>query len=196
VRISSSTNAVSVDDRVVWMWLFGVALVLFAGCRAVPTPETPAPTAATTPEAPPSAATFSEEPPGAPSQKGTPPGSLPETIASFSAGALVVGEGFLRRDYRRAAVAIDVTIAPDPMDDEQYQHWVEMSAEYLPMSLEAPEGAGFFDCAGPEAQQPCNLHIQLRAGFHVEIMGGGTATRTDLTDLLRGLPLCVLAAAE
>jgi hypothetical protein len=116
---------------------------------------------------------------------------LPDAIAGFAAGPLEHAPTHLRRTYVRGAARIDVTLARYPMDAEAYQSWVKMSAEGFPqaaLGLPDGDGNGFYQCsAGPPER--CDLLIQLRAGVHIEIRGGGTATRADLDTIRQGLPL-------
>ncbi len=116
---------------------------------------------------------------------------LPDRAGSFVAGPPVTGAGFVRRVYARGAVRIDVTVARQAMDPAAYAQWEKLSAGYPAAALDAPAGAasGFYDCSGAA----CSLHAQTRGGVHLEVMGGGTATRADLDDLVGGLPVRALA---
>jgi hypothetical protein len=60
--------------------------------------------------------------------------------------------------------------------------------------LPPSDALGFFTCGDPSGRAACDLHVQLRAGYHVEVMGGGTATRADLEQLMVAVPMGALAA--
>jgi hypothetical protein len=109
---------------------------------------------------------------------------------------LVRDNGFVRRDYVRGSVRINVTIARAPVSAEGFAAWAEMSATYPLVRLEvAPsEVVGFFDCSVSGGKEACSAHLQSRAGHHIEVMGGGTATRADLEALLPKLRLGALVA--
>jgi hypothetical protein len=62
------------------------------------------------------------------------------------------------------------------------------------LPLPADEANGFFTCASGRNDAACDLHIQLRKGFHVEIMGNGRVPRTELTAMLAHIPLIGLGA--
>jgi hypothetical protein len=49
---------------------------------------------------------------------------------------------------------------------------------------------------GLAGRAACDLHIQLRAGYHVEVMSSGTTTRADLEQLLAAVPMGALVAAR
>jgi hypothetical protein len=111
------------------------------------------------------------------------------------AGPPVQGDGYLRREYSRGSMRIDVTLAHYGGGARSYAQWVAMSAGYPAADLDIPygSGSGFWDCTGSAPADACSLHIQLQAGLHVEIMGGGRATRADVETLLAGLDLRSLA---
>jgi hypothetical protein len=119
---------------------------------------------------------------------------LPE-IAGWEAGAQVDGASFVRRRYSRGRARIEVTLARMPMSTEAYAEWVAASTTSFPQAaLDVPAGDanGFYQCSDG-ATPSCDLLIQLRAGFHLEIRGGGTSTRDDVDALARALPLRALA---
>ncbi len=122
---------------------------------------------------------------------------LPASVAGYTAGALTVGEGFVRRDYSQGGVTIDVTIVQRPMSPGDYEGWSRQSAEYPQVALDAPTGSanGFFSCAGDTPTSACDLHIQFKSGYHLEVMGGGHATRAQLEDVLRRLPVRAIATS-
>ena len=60
------------------------------------------------------------------------------------------------------------------------------------LDLPASEALGFFTCSDPAGRAACDLHVQLRAGYHVEVMGGGTASRADLEQLMVAVPMTAL----
>jgi hypothetical protein len=121
---------------------------------------------------------------------------LIEMRAPFAAGPMVRGQGWLRREYARGPVRIDVTVAAQSMAPGSWDEWSRQVRDYPQASLDVPrgEGSGFYSCDGDSAGAHCNLHIQLRSGFHVELMSV-QATRADLDELARLLPLRGLAAA-
>ena len=119
---------------------------------------------------------------------------LPE-VAGFEAGASVAGPSYVRRQYSRGPARIEVTLARMPMSPDGYAEWVRMSTASFPqaaLALPAEEANGFYQCSEGAAPS-CDLLIQLRAGFHLEIRSGGTATRDDVDALARALPLRALA---
>ncbi len=120
--------------------------------------------------------------------------ALPE-VAGFEAGPQVTGSAYVRRHYSRGRARIEVTLAGMPMSPEAYADWVRTSTASFPQAtLDLPAGDfnGFYQC-GEGANPSCDLLIQLRAGFHFEIRGGGTSTRDDVDALAHGLPLRALA---
>jgi hypothetical protein len=117
-------------------------------------------------------------------------------VAGFVAGPEVPGPTYVRRQYSRGRARIEVTLARMPMSPEAYAEWVRMSTASFPqaaLDLPAADANGFYQCSDG-ANPSCDLLIQLRAGFHVEIRGGGTSTRDDVDALARALPLRALAA--
>jgi hypothetical protein len=171
--------------------------LLGLGCHEpVPSTERPAPV---DPEVP--------RPPARTPRAPAPTPDLTERLALFlpkseayETGPTTAGAGFVRRAYvDRERIRIDVTIAGGVLGTEAaYQDWLRMSAAYPQARLDvAPEkGSGFYTCApggGPGAPEACDLHIQLLNGLHVEVMGGGQASRAHLDRLLRELPLRAMA---
>ena len=135
-------------------------------------------------------------PPSAPAPVPRPrPLSLPD-VPGFTAGATSRGDGYVRRLYTRERVRVEVTLARMQMSPEDYASWVRTSTAGFPQAaLELPpeEGNGFYQCSdGPPVS--CDLLVQLRAGVHLELRGGGTSSRADVDALARGLPLRALAA--
>lgn len=123
-------------------------------------------------------------------------GYLPGVVPPFVAGALEVNRGFVRRSYVHNNIRIDVTIAQRDSGNEQfYNEWIQMIKGYPPVPIDVPPdtGSGFYDCAGSRDKETCSVHIQLRKGFHIELISNGKATRSDLEAVLRGLPLRALA---
>ena len=120
--------------------------------------------------------------------------ALPE-VNGFVAGVSSRAAGYVRRSYTRGGARIEVTLARMPMSPEDYASWVKMSTASFPqvaLDLPAEEANGFYQCSdGPPAS--CDLLIQLRAGVHLELRGGGTSSRSDVDALARGLPLRQLA---
>lgn len=120
---------------------------------------------------------------------------LSDAIPGFVAGARERGDRFVRRTYTSGATRITVTLARHTMDDRAYDGWVAMSTAGFPqadLGLPTAVGNGFYQCSGG-APETCDLLIQLRAGVHVEIRGGGTSTRAQVDAIRRGLPLAALA---
>lgn len=103
--------------------------------------------------------------------------------------------GYVRRLYSRGKTKISVTIAEPGKTPISYDDWVKMSASSPAALLDVPAnlGAGFYDCSSNGTEGLCNVHIHLKAGYHIELMGEGTAVRADFDELLRGLPLRMLA---
>ena len=107
-------------------------------------------------------------------------GLLPR-IYSYAAGPLVVGEGWARRRYTRGGTTIEVTVAQQTMTDLQYEDWCRQARDYP--QFERSNASGFFTCVGDAAAAFCDLHVQTKAGTHLELAGGGHATRADLEEL-------------
>jgi hypothetical protein len=107
------------------------------------------------------------------------------SVAGFEAGPLVQGERWTRRRYARGGVTIEVTVAEQPMTAAEYAEWERQARDY-PAARLRPAASGFFTCAG-EGSPHCDLHVQTPAGKHLELLGGGRATRTDLEQLYAAL---------
>lgn len=122
------------------------------------------------------------------------PELLPE-VKGFTASPVEKQPEFVRRVYTRGPARLSVTLAHDGGTPESFSQWVKMSQGYPPAALPGAgeNGSGFYDCKGEGAAERCDLHAQLRTGYHLEIFTGGTATRADLDALVRGLPLARLA---
>jgi hypothetical protein len=121
---------------------------------------------------------------------------LPERAGAFLAGTLVREPGFVRRVYARASTTVSVTIADRGQATVGLDDWLKMSEGYVQASLDVPPttATGFYTCTGPRDAGRCDLHIHSRAGYHVEVFGGGGASRADLDEVVRGLPLGLLFA--
>ncbi len=119
---------------------------------------------------------------------------LPDAAGGFRATPVVLGEGWVRRNYVRGAARVDVTIAR--METTSYARWVQSSAEYPQIDLGpvADRANGFYDCS--DDSKTCDAHIHMRTGIHVELMGGRTTPRGALDELLAGLPLRELAMLD
>jgi hypothetical protein len=123
---------------------------------------------------------------------------LPDRIATFSAGPLATDAAATHRTYTRGKAHIAVTLARFEMSPEQYDSWVRTSREGFPqaaLGLPATEGNGFYQCSAGE-RPSCDLLVQLRSGFHIEIRGGGTSSREDVDAIAQGLGLAALAAPK
>ncbi len=121
---------------------------------------------------------------------------LPDTIPGFVAGVREPGAGYQRRTYTAGTTRITVTLARYPMDRAAYEGWVATSTAGFPqadLGLPADAGNGFYQCevAAPDR---CDLLIQLRAGVHIEVRGGGTSRRREVDAIRSGLPLPALAS--
>jgi hypothetical protein len=122
--------------------------------------------------------------------------ALPAVAGSFRGGPIERHDGFVRRRYDRGATRIEITIAYRPQRGDEYQQWVTAARDYPVATLDLPpsEALGFFTCSDSSGRAACDLHVQLRAGYHVEVMSGGTATRADLEQLMAAVPLGALVA--
>ena len=122
---------------------------------------------------------------------------LPARIGDFDGGPLFRDDAAARRTYKRGGTRIEVTLAPFPMTDDQYREWVRTSREGYPQAaLDIPpeEANGFYQCATDDSQR-CDLLIQLRSGFHLEIRRrDGFSSRAEVDAVAHGLPLAALAA--
>ena len=125
----------------------------------------------------------------------TAPLALPD-VHGFVSGASSRADGYLRRTYTRGRARIEVTLARMPMSPDDYASWVKTSIASFPqaaLDLPAADANGFYQCSdGPPPS--CDLLVQLRAGVHLEIRGGGTTSRGDVDALARGLSLATLAS--
>ncbi|MES1165477.1 MAG: hypothetical protein ABUR63_06965 [Verrucomicrobiota bacterium] len=115
--------------------------------------------------------------------------SLPD-VSGFAAGPPEPGERFVRRAYVRGRARVQVTLARMPLPDGDYQRWQAASAGFpqADLGLPAADANGFYQC-DDGAKPSCDLLIQLRTGFHLELRGGGTTARADVDALASGLPL-------
>ncbi|MES1164298.1 MAG: hypothetical protein ABUR63_00960 [Verrucomicrobiota bacterium] len=112
-------------------------------------------------------------------------------MAGFTAGPPEPGQGFVRRAYVRAPARVQVTLARTPMSADDYHRWQSASAGFpqADLGLPAADANGFYQCGDSGPKPSCDLLIQLRTGFHLELRGGGTTARADVDALARGLPL-------
>jgi hypothetical protein len=121
---------------------------------------------------------------------------LPDAAPPFLATTPIqLGQGYVRRAYVSGRESIEITIANFGQEAGAFDRWVAGSANYpqARLSLPAAQANGFFSCASDLADAPCDLHIQLRSGFHVEVMGNGRVSRQDLTRLMTHIRLGLLA---
>jgi hypothetical protein len=120
--------------------------------------------------------------------------ALPD-VNGFVSGVSSPAPGYVRRTYRRGSARVEVTLARMPMSPDDYAGWVKTSTASFPqaaLGLPAADANGFYQCSdGPSPS--CDLLIQLRAGVHLELRGGGTSSRDDVDALAHGLPLRQLA---
>src|SRR5215471_13820405 len=97
--------------------------------------------------------------------------ALPDAAPPFTAGPLLVQaeDGYVRRGYARGPVSAEITIAARPQTAGEFEQWEAQSRDYAQAALALPPAAanGFFTCVGPGTEGACDLHIQMRAGFHV-----------------------------
>jgi len=122
----------------------------------------------------------------------SPESILPKIAPPFSAaGPVEFGHGFIRRTYVFGRSRVEITIAAMGKEPGAFERWVAGSANYLqaPLGLPASEANGFYTCVSDSAQSACDLHVQLRSGFHVEAMGNGAVPRAELAELLTHIPL-------
>jgi hypothetical protein len=136
--------------------------------------------------------------PAAPARAWSLDDALPELGQPFSSGPLERGPDYVRRTYRKGPASISVTVAQQPITEEGYAGWVRASSSYPQLDLGLPPDRlnGFFNCSPQDGGETCDLHLQLRSGFHVEFFGSGTASKADLQALASALPLPSLAARE
>jgi len=124
---------------------------------------------------------------------------LPDQAPPFAAIAPIEKHaGFFRRTYAVGDKQVEITVARMGGDAGAYQSWVAGSLHYpqAALALPATEANGFFTCSSESSDAACDLHIQLRKGFHVEFMGNGRVPRADLTSLLAHIPLAEITAAS
>jgi len=117
---------------------------------------------------------------------------LPDEAPPFSAATPIQrGPGFFRRAYLRDHKRVEITIAAFGREPGAYERWLTNSANYPQATLPLPPARanGFFTCASDAEAAACDLHIQLRAGFHVEAMGNGQVPQAVLTELVNHLRL-------
>jgi hypothetical protein len=123
---------------------------------------------------------------------------LPDSAGPFIAlGSWQTGDGFFRRTYALADKRVEVTVANLGGPANAYHSWVANSRGYpqVALSISPEEANGFFTCAD-EGETVCDIHIQFRSGFHVEGMGNGRVSKSDLVGLLAKLNLAALADAS
>jgi hypothetical protein len=117
---------------------------------------------------------------------------FPDRAPPFVASSPVQSEnGFTRRSYAWGDKQVEITVAHTGQEPEAYERWVAGSKDYAQVALALPAGEanGFFTCASDNDSAACDLHIQLRAGIHIEAMGNGRVQRQDLTRLIAHIPL-------
>jgi hypothetical protein len=121
-----------------------------------------------------------------------PPPALPGAITGFQAGPEETEGSTVRRRYTRGDTAITVSLARVRMDDNQWPAWAKAAGALPPAALDVPDerGHGFYQC---DQARHCDLIVQLRSGAHLELRGGGTATRDDVNAVARELPIPALA---
>jgi hypothetical protein len=122
---------------------------------------------------------------------------LPDRAGSFAAEPATHGDGYVRRIYAHGKTRVNVTLGSQGgAGRSAFERWVSMSVAYPQISLHASpdEVNGFFDCRGEDAGASCDGHVHFRTGLHLELFGGGTATREELMDLLAGLPMEAMAS--
>ena len=120
---------------------------------------------------------------------------LPDKAGPFAASPLIVDSQFVRRQYSHGSTKISVTIAEPAATPIMFDDWVKQSGTSPAVKLDLPvnSAAGFYDCDGTGPKAFCNVHIHMRSGYHLELMGEGHAYRADFDTLLRFLPLRKLA---
>ena len=90
----------------------------------------------------------------------------------------------------RGPARIEVTQARLAMSADDYAGWVRTSRASFPqasLGVRDDEANGFCQCSDGTPPR-CDLLIQLRAGLHYEIRGGGTSSRADVDALASRLP--------
>ena len=121
------------------------------------------------------------------------PGRAPPFVAATPVQA---HDGFFRRAYVSGEKQVEITVARTGGEPGAYDKWVAASQSYPQVALPLPDGEanGFFTCASDRNDAACDMHLQLRQGFHVEVMGNGRVPRADLEAMLAHLSLAELAA--
>jgi len=169
---------------------WGLLLVLLAlGCKSSPPPSS----SSSRQPAPPKKAATQASPVASASEFDK---ILPDAAPPFLATAPIqLGQGYVRQEYVSGRERIEITIAYFGQESGAFDRWVASSANYpqAQLALPAAQANGFFSCTSDLADAPCDLHIQLRSGFHVEVMGNGRVPRQDLTGLMTQIRLGVLA---
>lgn len=117
------------------------------------------------------------------------PSMAPPFIAD---GPITFRPGFARRTYRIDRARVEITVASAGKEPGAYARWLADSAEYSQAPIPQDEANGFFTCAGHDPEAGCDLHVQTRSGFHIEVMGDGHVRRADLLMLLSHLRLSEL----
>lgn len=123
----------------------------------------------------------------------SPETALPRRAAGFvaegdasSGGAS--SDGAAHAVFTRGTARIHVTLAAYPLTDEAWSSWLAASASFpqarLPWAADVANG--FYQC-DEDTPPHCDLLVQLRAGFHLELRGGKTSRRADVDDLCAGL---------
>jgi len=159
-------------------WACIVAALVVCGCRS------------SAPKEPGSALTGGTTPERADSGfAGVFPTSAPPFVAE---GPMTFGPGFARRVYRTDKKRVEITVARLGKEPGAYERWLANSADY-PQAPLPSEANGFFTCSASDRIAGCDLHIQTRSGFHVEIMGDGHVSRDELIALLSHLRLADLS---
>jgi hypothetical protein len=121
---------------------------------------------------------------------------LPAAAPPFAAATQVqYGQGYFRRAYVSGAERVEITIARFGKEPGAFECWVVGAANYpqAHLSLPAALANGFYSCVSELADAPCDLHIQLRSGFHVEVMGNGLVPLRDLAKLMTQVQLSDLS---
>jgi hypothetical protein len=123
---------------------------------------------------------------------------FPEVATPFSATTPIQsGAGFVRRTYVSDSKRVEITIARMGQEPGAFERWVAGSADYPQAALPLPasEANGFLTCVSDQVDSACDLHVQLRSGFHVEAMGNGRVPRADLIELLSRIQLGKLSGS-
>jgi hypothetical protein len=109
----------------------------------------------------------------------------------LAATPIQFGKGYIRRAYVSGPERVEISIARFGQDPGAFDRWVAGSANYpqAQLAMPAEQANGFYSCVSDLADAPCDLHIQLRSGFHVEVMGNGSVSRQDLSRLMTHIQL-------